>query len=210
MWYELLADEHQLVLQKGICDGIEGRAIFNANGTRRYFLEKRWSGGEHILTTIMMNPSNAAHDETDDTVDQMIGVAKNQGCHAIYVVNTSSIINGSSSKLKDSQFSFEEKNWSFISHAMTYSNVVFLGWGVKGQKGILKQIKGNSNLVDVFEQAADKLHCYEVIKSTDKKFVRNPLYFTPHPRPQGQQEKYRNYPIRRIEDLELIQLLSRK
>ena len=51
----------------GTFGGIPGKAIFNTNGTRRYFLEKRWEDGGNILTAIMTNPSNAADNQTDDT-----------------------------------------------------------------------------------------------------------------------------------------------
>ena len=54
-------------LKTGTFGGIPGKAIFNTNGTRRYFLEKRWEDGGNILTAIMTNPSNAAHNQTDDT-----------------------------------------------------------------------------------------------------------------------------------------------
>jgi len=83
----------------------------------------------------MMNLSKAAHNQTDRTVDQMIEVAITRGCNALNVVNVSSIIDGSSGNLKNAHFAFEKINWKFVSEAMTNANIIFLGWGAKGQQG---------------------------------------------------------------------------
>lgn len=209
LWFEKLANSYQLDFQPGTYANILGAAVFNTNGTRRYFLEKRWAQGGNVLTAIMMNPSNAAHNQTDDTVDQLIDVAKIQGCHALYVVNVSSIIDGTSSNIKNSQFSFEAINWTFVSKAMTEADVVFLGWGMKGQLGIHEQQKSNSNLVNAFKNISSKLYCYEVVKSDDQKFAKKPVYYAPHPRKRFEEEKYRDVPIRQITDLEFVQLFIR-
>lgn len=168
MWFEELARNNQLILKTSSYNNIPGNAVFNENGTRRYFLEKRWAEGENILTALMMNPSNAAHNQTDKTVDQMIEVAIGKGCNALYVVNISSIIDGKSSNLKNAQFSYEEINWKFISSALAKANIIFLGWGLKGQQGLFKQQKNNPAIADSFEKVSSKLYCYEVLKSEKK------------------------------------------
>ncbi|MGG3235601.1 DUF1643 domain-containing protein [Priestia flexa] len=209
LWFEKLAKDNQLTLLTGTYANISGKTVFNKNGKRRYFLEKRWARGGNVLTAIMMNPSSAAHNQTDKTVDQLIDVAKVQGCHALYVVNISSIIDGSSDKLKSVQFSYEAINWAFVPQAMTEAKVVFLGWGIKGQLGMLEQQKSNPDLVNTFTNLSSKLYCYDVLKSKDKKFATKPLYYLPHPRPRLEQEKYRYEPIRKITSLELVKLLIR-
>ncbi|WP_180954699.1 DUF1643 domain-containing protein [Bacillus sp. V5-8f] len=209
MWFKQLADSNQLDLESGTYADIEGKAIFNTYRTRRYFLEKRWAEEGTVLTAIMMNPSSASHDETDDSVDQLIDLAKNQGCYALHVVNISSIIDGTSNNLNNAHFAYEMINWNFISTAMTEANVIFLGWGMKGQLGMLGHQSYNSNLVNAFQNVSSKIYCYDVLKSTNKKFIKRPVYYVPHPRPQTDKEKYRDVPIRQITDLEFIQLFFR-
>ena len=56
------------------------------------------------------------HNQTDDTVDQLMDVAKVQlGYDGLHVVNVSSIIDGSSSNVTSDQFAYESINWAFIS-----------------------------------------------------------------------------------------------
>ncbi|WP_175251597.1 DUF1643 domain-containing protein [Bacillus paranthracis] len=209
MWFEQLANRNYLLFKEGICADIPGKAIFNKDWTRRYFLEKRWAEGGDILTALLMNPSHAAHNQTDNTVDQIIDVAKVQGCNALYVVNVSSIVDPNSNDLGNAQFDYEEINWKFVSRAITEAHVVFLGWGVKGQQGILKHQNSNSGLVNTFKNLSEKFYCYDVLKSKDKKYVNYPLYYVPHPRPIPNVNKYRNEPIRKITDQEFIQLFIR-
>ncbi|WP_017689850.1 DUF1643 domain-containing protein [Paenibacillus sp. PAMC 26794] len=195
MLFAQLANKYQLHFKSGSINEIPGVAIFNTSCTNRYFLEKRWEQGGNILTAIMMNPSRASHDETDKTVDQLISVAKMQNCHALFVVNISSHIQGTSSKTKNSHFDYEAINWLFVANAILEAKVVFLGWGMKGQNGINKQQKLYPAIVKTFEASIDKLYSYEVLKSLDKKFIKNPLYYVPHPRPQRQKDKYKNTSI---------------
>lgn len=204
-----MANSNQLSFKSGTYADISGKAVFNTNSTRRYFLEKRWAQGGNFLTAVMMNPSKAAHNQTDETVDQLIDVAKVQCCHALYVVNVSSIIDGTSSNLNNAQFAYETINWTFVSEAISEANVVFLGWGMKGQLGMLEQQNSNSNLVNAFKYVSSKIYCYDVLKSMDRKYANNPIYFVPHPRPMYEKEKYCYVLIRQIKDHEFIQLFIR-
>lgn len=158
----------------------------------------------------MMNPSNAAHNQTDDTVDQLIDVAKVQlGYDGLHVVNVSSIIDGTSSNVNSDQFAYESINWAFMSEVISYDQAIFLGWGMKGQKGIIKQQNSQSELINVFRNASNKLYVYEVLKSEDKKFINDPIYYVPHPRPHTKKEKYREHSIQPITDLEFTQIFVR-
>ena len=60
---------------------------------------------------------------------------------------------------------------------------------MKGQKGIIKQQNSHSEIINIFRNASGKLYAYEVLKSKDKKFITNPLYYVPHPRPLTEKEK---------------------
>lgn len=82
-------------------------------------------------------------------MDQIIDVAKVQGCHALYVVNVSSIVDSNSNDLGNAQFDYKEMNWTFVSGAITKANIVFLGWEIKGQQGILKHQNSNSDFAVV-------------------------------------------------------------
>jgi hypothetical protein len=210
LWFEQLARNNHLSLKTGTYEGILGKAIFNTNGTRRYFLEKRWGNGGNILTAIMMNPSNAAHNQSDDTVDQLMDVANVQlGYDGLHVVNVSSIIDGTSRNVTSDQFAYDSINWTFISEAVSYGQATFLGWGMKGQKGIIKHLDSHSEIINVFRNASGKLYTYEVLKSKDKKFINNPIYYVPHPRPLTEKEKYREHCIQPITDLEFTQIFVR-
>ncbi|MFF2908480.1 DUF1643 domain-containing protein [Paenibacillus sp. NPDC057934] len=209
MWFFNLANSKLLLSETGTFAGTSGNAVFDKYHSRRYFLEKRWEQGENIFTAIMMNPSNAAHNKSDKTVDQLINVAKAHDCHTLYVVNISSIISGSSSKLNSAHFAFEEINWNFISAAISEAKYIFIGWGIKGHKGILKQQKSNPDLVSTFKNALSKTYCYEVLKSEDKKYENKSLFFVPHPRPLKAQNKYSEVAIRKIKEHEFENLFFR-
>lgn len=157
-----------------------------------------------------MNPSNAAHNQSDDTVDQLMDVARVQiGYDGLHVVNVSSIIDGTSRNVTSGLFAFDSINWAFISEAVVYGQATFLGWGMKGQKGIIKQLNSHSEVINVFRNASGKLYAYEVLKSKDQKFINNPIYYVPHPRPLTEQEKYRGHCIQLITDLEFTQIFVR-
>ncbi|GIO31784.1 MULTISPECIES: DUF1643 domain-containing protein [Paenibacillus] len=209
MWFVQIANSNQLQIKTGSFEGITGNAAFNSNRSRRYFLEKRWEQGGKILTAIMMNPSNAAHNKSDKTVDQLINVARNQSCHALYVVNVSSVIDGSSSNLNTSKFAYDPINWSFITGAISEAKIVFIGWGLKGHNGILMQQKSNPSIINTFRNALNKTYCYEVLKSTDKKYVNKPLHYVPHPRPLYEQDKYIDVEIQKLNDFEFTRLFIR-
>ncbi|MFK4167308.1 DUF1643 domain-containing protein [Paenibacillus lautus] len=209
MWFEHMANSNKLILETGKYAGVPGKAVFDLCGTHRYFLEKRWAQGGDILTAFLMNPSNAAHNQTDDTVNQLINLAKIKYCDALYVVNVSSIIGGTSSKLKLAHLAYELLNWNFIFEALMNANFIFLGWGLKGQLGLLKQQKSNPNIVNALSNVLNKTYCYDVLKSSDKKYASNPIYYVPHPRPLFAKEKYRDKPLQQLKHYEFAKLFNR-
>jgi Uncharacterized protein conserved in bacteria len=195
-----LSNKHKLKFQRGSCNEIKGKAVFSKNNNipKRYFLEKRWSQGNDIFTAIMMNPSKASHNNSDDTVDQLIEVAKNHSCNALYVVNVSSFIESSSNKLNSEKFVFDRVNWFFIEQAILESKLIFIGWGMKGQNGIIQQQKNSSTILKTFKEAKDRLYTYEFLKSKNKKYKKKPFFYVPHPRPIRSKEKYRYQRIKKL------------
>lgn len=206
VWFVELANEHELEIYSGDHKGFSGIAVFSLDKQNRYFLEKRWAEDGDVFTAFMMNPSKAAHNISDPTVDQLINVAKKNGCNALNVVNVSSVIEGNSKNLIDTQFQYNQVNWAFVSSALRQSKYVFLGWGVKGQLGIRNQLKMQPSIKNIFETEKEKLYVYEVLKSIDQKFKRLNLHYAPHPRPQANIKKYIEAPIVRIENLEFEML----
>ncbi|WP_418026463.1 DUF1643 domain-containing protein [Paenibacillus sp. JJ1722] len=206
-----LSKNNNLKLCKGVYNGIEGRAVFNKNKSarKRYFLEKRWRKGKNVLTAIMMNPSNATHNNSDDTVDQLIEVAQNYDYDALYVVNVSSFIGGSSNKLNSDKFVFDKINWKFIEQAMKESKMIFIGWGMKGQKAIFQQQRVNITILHTFIKTKESIYTYEFIQSKNKNYLKKPFYYVPHPRPIRNKEKYRKRKLYKLTNVQLNQLLIR-
>ena len=208
VWIDDIADVNKLKIYRGEHKGINGIAVFDLDKQNRPFLEKRWAENGSVFTAFMMNPSKAAHDDSDPTVDQLINVAKKKGCNALNVVNVSSLIEGNSKNLNDTQFRYNQVNWEFVSNTMKRSKYVFLGWGVKGQLGVLDQLKTRPSIKQTFETEKEKLYAYEVLNSTDQKYKHLNLYYAPHPRPQGDLKRYIEAPIVQIENLDFEKLFK--
>ncbi|WP_338542302.1 DUF1643 domain-containing protein [Paenibacillus tundrae] len=206
-----LSNINNLKVKEGFYNGISGKAVFSKNNNirKRYFLEKRWGQGTNVLTALMMNPSKAAHDNSDDTVNQLIEVAKNNNCDALYVVNVSSYIEGSSKKMKSDKFIFDNINWSYIEHAISESKIIFIGWGMKGQNGILQQIKKNRNVIRTLNEAKELIYAYEFVQSKNKKYINKPFYYVPHPRPIWNKEKYRKQSLHKLTLVQFDRLFNR-
>ncbi len=210
-WYEEVITKHKLPEALiGEFAGIDGIAVFDNNELpkHRYFLEKRWNAGGKVLAAMMMNPSAATQVLSDKTVDQLMEVAIANGCNALHVINVSSFICGQSKLISQTHFGFDKINWDFITMVILNSDLVFLGWGVKGQLGMLEQLVGLRKTVLI--NALCKLRCYDVLESKNKKIkaALKPLYYVPHPRPIPSTNKYANTAIRPIKVLELRRLLK--
>lgn len=73
-------------------DGTDGRALFDAERTRRYCLIRRWGAPQVSLTWIMLNPSTAGADVDDPTIRKCVGYAKRWAYGGIRVLNLFSLI----------------------------------------------------------------------------------------------------------------------
>ncbi|WP_036119313.1 DUF1643 domain-containing protein [Lysinibacillus sphaericus] len=201
--------KHKLTLDEGKDDnGIWGRAIFfkNSSINKRYFLEKRWSDGDKILVALMMNPSNATEKTSDATVDQLISQAKLQKYNALFVINLSAKVEGNSSKLRMPDFD-DDLNWSFIEAACNESKGdIFIGWGMKGQKGLKRQLKQNkikSTKYNILSQFKKRYVCYELKASTSKNKY-DPKYFVSHPRPRHNKNMYLGQPFKPLIEFDKV------
>lgn len=184
--YESLLKE-----RTGEYNGIPGRAIFDPYEEKRYFLEKRWGEGDNILLAFMMNPNKASHSYSDDTVDHLIRKSKTLNFDGLFVVNVSPVKKGSSKDLRMADFEFDKINWYFIKEAIQLCPLVFIGWGMTGQRGIKKQLKEKPLLAELINNHTLKMCYYDLITSTDKD-KNAPRYYVPHPRPIPEQNKYEN------------------
>lgn len=201
MWIDDVATNHGLAVQVGAYNGIAGVAVFNRVNTERYVLEKRWQRGKRIFVAFMMNPSKAAHNATDQTVDQMITLAQTHECDALHVINVSSIITGNSGTLNASHFQHSTVNWDFIEEAVKSAEIVFISWGIKGQQGINQCIAHLHTVRQVFMAIQEKLFAYDVLVA-----VNEQIDYVPHPRPIGAFNRYVNTPIRKITATEFQRL----
>jgi hypothetical protein len=70
---------------------LEGGAIFSTCETYRYVLWRIWDLALPIWLFGMLNPSNATHDEPDNTVDKQIERARRKNAGGIVVVNSGAV-----------------------------------------------------------------------------------------------------------------------
>lgn len=120
-----------------------GQAIFDndINPQKRYFLEKRWSEGDNVLSVIMTNPSKADSMKSDDTVNFLIDYAKHHSFDALYVVNIIPFFSTNVEKLKKqydnlslSNSAVEVANIESLKYVLKNSNCIIIAWGEFGQK----------------------------------------------------------------------------
>lgn len=185
MWIDDLAKDLELEVEFGAYNSIAGVAVFNKEHTERYILEKRWARGDKVFLAFLMNPSKASFDATDRTVTQMIELAKKHGCDALYVINISSYIDTNSTLLAQTGFHFSPENWRFIKEALQQASLVFLGWGIDGQKIINQNLAEQSDIRYVLLEVQEKMYAYEVIEDAKEK-----LNYVPLPRNKNNYKKY--------------------
>lgn len=185
MWIDDVAKDLGLQVEFGAYNSVAGVAVFNKEHTERYILEKRWAKGDKIFLAFLMNPSKASFDTSDKTVTQMIELAKKHQCDALHVINISSFIDDDSTKLVTNGFHITETNRLFIKEAFETAHMVFVGWGLDGQKIMNKNLAEQSDIRYLFEQVADKLYAYGVVEDTKEKMLYVPL-----PRNKNNFKKY--------------------
>lgn len=127
---------------------VTGRAQFNADRTRRYFLSRRWvfdlaSPTAETLTWVMLNPSTAGAADDDPTIRKCVGYAKRWGYGAIRVLNLFDLIFTDSSMLLHPAFWLDmntpvnDQTWRYwltSAEAPGWSRPpdVVAAWGSKG------------------------------------------------------------------------------
>lgn len=185
MWIDDIAKDVGLRVEFGAYNSIAGVAVFNKEHTERYILEKRWAKGDKIFLAFLMNPSKASFDTSDRTVTLMIELAKKHQCDALYVVNISSVIDDDAEKLATAGFHLNKTNLLFIQEAFKHAHILFLGWGLNGQKIMKQNLAELPDFRSLLEEAQSKLYAYEVIESPKEKEVYIPL-----PRNKNNFKKY--------------------
>ncbi|PLX73628.1 MAG: hypothetical protein C0614_12790 [Desulfuromonas sp.] len=114
---------------------IASRTVFSADRTHRFTLYRYWGDPEDFACGICMNPSGAAEDVGDPTVDGMARRAREHwGVGAYYQLNVMSIRATYSADLaKASQISLPQ-NDEWIRKIAARARFVVVGWGNQGHK----------------------------------------------------------------------------
>lgn len=175
-------------LNSTISENATTESIFDAKKERRYLLKKRWKEKGPILCGFMMNPSNASHLKSDQTVDQLVEYAESNKYAALIIVNAVSFIEPQSKKLKNSTIhASDPTNWYFIEEAFKNSDDIIFATGYKGQQALYKLIdSGNLEVIRILKDYRKKFYSYDLKLSKQGKN----FYYTPHLRPQNAKEIY--------------------
>ena len=162
--------------------------IYDEKKEKRYLLERRWGKEGKVLCGFMMNPSNASHLNSDQTVDQLVNYAEKNDYVALIIVNAVSFIEPQSRKLKNSTIhSADPTNWSFIDEVFKKSDRIIFATGVKGQQALYKFIdSGDNQVIRILRTYREKFYCYDLKLSPKQKN----FYYTPHLRPQYNKKAY--------------------
>lgn len=151
----------------------------------RFSLKKIWEPSKVEAGAIMMNPSNATHLLTDDTVKFLIEYLSQDkpelNFGSLTVVNLSPVIKGSNAGEDVADFPVEDgRNSNFILEMIENAKVIILGWGKVGQ--ILGVPNLSPKVVKALYKSRIKLRVFAL------KMVREnsmDIWYTAHPKPQG-------------------------
>jgi len=111
------------------------RTVFNDDRTHRFTLFRYWSSPEDYACGISMNPSGAAEDVSDPTVDGMVRRAKEHwGVGAYYQLNVMSIRGTYSSDLVKTSVVNLPENDEFIRRIAAKARIVVVSWGNPGHE----------------------------------------------------------------------------
>jgi len=114
---------------------IAERTVFSADRTHRFALFRYWGNPEDYACGISMNPSGAAEDVSDPTVDGMVHRAQELwGVGAYYQLNVMSIRGTYSSELAKMAVVNLPKNDEYIRRIVARARLVVVSWGNHGQK----------------------------------------------------------------------------
>ena len=114
---------------------IAERTVFSADRTHRFALFRYWGDPEDYACGISMNPSGAAEDVGDPTVDGMVRRAKEHwGVGAYYQLNVMSIRGTYSSDLTSTAVVNLPENDEWIRRIAANARIVVVSWGNPGHR----------------------------------------------------------------------------
>lgn len=109
------------------------RTIFNADRTHRFTLFRYWGTPDDYACGISMNPSGAAEEVGDPTVDGMVRRAREYwGVGAYYQLNAMSIRGTYSADLAKTAVVNLPENDEWIRRIATKARIVVVSWGNLG------------------------------------------------------------------------------
>lgn len=111
------------------------RTIFSPDRTHRFTLFRYWGDHEDYACGISMNPSGAAEDVGDPTVDGMARRAREcWGVGAYYQLNVMSIRGTYSADLRNAAVVNLRENDEWIRRIAARARIVVVSWGNPGHK----------------------------------------------------------------------------
>ncbi|MDF8359428.1 DUF1643 domain-containing protein [Achromobacter anxifer] len=114
---------------------ITQRTVFNSERTHRFTLFRHWGDPDDYACGISMNPSGAAEDVDDPTVDGMVRRAQELwGVGAYYQLNVLSIRGTYSSELPNAAVVNLPENDAWIRRIAAKARIVVVSWGNEGHK----------------------------------------------------------------------------
>lgn len=114
---------------------VAGRTIFNEDRTHRLTLFRHWGDIDNFACGISMNPSGAAEDVSDPTVDGMCRRAREYwGVGAYYQLNVMSIRGTYSADLAKAGLLNLPENDAWIRRIASKARLVVVSWGNPGHK----------------------------------------------------------------------------
>ena len=112
---------------------IAERTVFSADRTHRFTLFRYWDNPEDYACGISMNPSGAAEDVSDKTVDRMVSRAKEDwGVGSYFQLNVMSIRGTYSSDLAGTAVANLPGNDEHIRRIAAKARIVVVSWGNNG------------------------------------------------------------------------------
>ncbi len=114
---------------------IAERTVFNTDRTHRFALFRHWGDIENYACGISMNPSGAAENVGDPTVDGMVRRAREYwGVGAYYQLNVMSIRGTYSSDLAKTALVNLPENDEWIRRIAASARLIVVSWGNPGHK----------------------------------------------------------------------------
>jgi hypothetical protein len=114
---------------------IASRTVFSADRTHRFALFRYWDNPDDYACGISMNPSGAAEDVGDPTVDGMVRRAREHwGVGAYFQLNVMSIRGTYSSDLAKTGVVNLPENDEWIRRIAAGARLVLVSWGNRGHK----------------------------------------------------------------------------